>query len=419
MLINHYSTVDTKGGAALAALRLHRALREAGAASTLYVREKLGQEAGVERVPPLQENRFLHRLRRLTRGHRPVPTYTFNLDERPRISIDRFLATHAEGAPTVSVIHWVDDFLDIASIRRLIDHFRGPLVWMIHDLEPLTGGCHYSFGCQKYLTECGACPQLGSADPHDRANRNWRRRRDLLADQKICFIAPTSWGEARIRESSLFGQARIARIPLPIDSRIFRPYARQVARDLLHLPAAAPVLLCGASYVDDPRKGMRELVRALHLLSPEKCGDLHILLVGLNGECWSQELPWPVHYLGEVFDPLLMALAYQSADIFLCPSLADSGPMMIPESLLCGTPVVAFPTGGAPDWIEHGVNGYLARFGDAADFAAGIELLLTLDREIVARSARSSVEDLHRPDLIARQHLQLYRELLNSDAEHD
>ncbi|MFM8392301.1 MAG: hypothetical protein ACKOB4_00050, partial [Acidobacteriota bacterium] len=214
MRINHYSTIDTKGGAAMAALRLHHSLRDAGAISTIYVREKLSQEEEIRPLPPRIENPVLHRLRRLQRLGRlgiltgktlPEPTYTFNLDEAPRVALDEHLASQASLAsqePTVSVIHWVDGFLDIISIRRLVDHFRGPLVWIIHDLEPFTGGCHYNFGCQKYLTECGACPQLLSDDPRDRANRTWRRKASLLAGLEICFVAPTSWGEARLRESA-------------------------------------------------------------------------------------------------------------------------------------------------------------------------------------------------------------------------
>ena len=193
----------------------------------------------------------------------------------------------------------------------------------------------------------------------------------------------------------------------------------QIAREILHLPASSRLLLAGASYLDDPRKGVRELVKALHELNRNEDGDIRLLLVGLNGHQLIRELPLPVHYLGEVADPLMMALVYQSADIFLCPSLADSGPMMIPEAMLCGTPVVAFPTGGAPDWIDHEVNGYLASFGDVTDFARGVERLLGMDREIVSRAARQTVAPVHDPDLVARQHLQLYQELLIKQAERD
>jgi glycosyltransferase involved in cell wall biosynthesis len=112
----------------------------------------------------------------------------------------------------------------------------------------------------------------------------------------------------------------------------------------------------------------------------------------------------------------MMALVYQSADLFLCPSLADSGPMMIPEAMLCGIPVVAFDTGGAPDWIDHLHNGYLARIGDVADFADGIRTMLAADRQSCAAAARLKASGLHRPDLVARQHLNLYRELIEEHA---
>lgn len=411
--ISHFSTSDVRGGAAQAAWRLHRALLGRGATSTLYVRERSMVADRVFQASPRVEHPLVSRLGRLWRRADPVPNYTFNLDQPLRIDLpDLKRAVPRSG---VMILHWVDRFLNVEAIGELASHSAGPLVWVIHDLEPLTGGCHYSFGCQGYQQECGACPQLGSTEKGDLSHRIWRRKQQVLSGRPICFVAPTSWGEARVRESSLFRNHRVARIPLPIDGDLYRPYPRQVAREVLHLPANRRILLCGASYLEDRRKGIPELISALRRLDARERVDLLLLVVGLNGHLALQDLPIDSRYLGEVADPLLMALVYQAADLFLCPSLADSGPMMIPEAMLCGTPVVAFEMGGAPDLIEHGVNGYLARLGDVEDFAAGIRLVLAADRVAMGIAARQRAE-IHRPDLVATQHLKLYGELMEAYA---
>lgn len=403
MIVRHFSTEDTKGGAAMAAYRLHRALSRAGAESRLYVREKFSHDDDVIQLPPRVASPWPDRFRRLLRQKPIRTTYTFNLDAPPRVELKSLPDTRA-----VTVFHWMSKFLDVRSVKILADRFAGPLVWVIHDLDPVTGGCHYNFGCEGYRHECGKCPQLESSDPNDLSHRTWLRKQQLLAGLPICFVAPTGWGVARVRESSLFQNHRIEQIPLPLDTEIFRPYPKRTAREVLHLPPEKTILLFGASYLEDRRKGIPELVEALHQLQGS---DILLLVVGLNGHEIVKNLPFESRYLGQVHDQLMMALAYQAADIFVCPSLADSGPMMIPEAMLCGTPVVAFDTGGAPDWIETGKTGYLARLGDTTDLANGIRFLLSADRQAMGSNARELAERLHDPTTVARRHLGLYSDL--------
>ena len=53
--------------------------------------------------------------------------------------------------------------------------------------------------------------------------------------------------------------------------------------------------------------------------------------------------------------------------------------MMINESMMSGTPVVAFQMGVAEDLIEDGANGAIAMLGDAREFAAGLQRVLLWD----------------------------------------
>jgi glycosyltransferase involved in cell wall biosynthesis len=86
--------------------------------------------------------------------------------------------------------------------------------------------------------------------------------------------------------------------------------------------------------------------------------------------------------------------------------------MMIPESMLCGTPVVAFDTGGAPDLIRPGGTGYLARYKDSGDLAEGICRLL-MDRHPgqMREEAGVTAKRLHAPDVVAARYVNLCAEL--------
>jgi len=408
--ICHFSSEELEGGAAAAAFRLHRALVEAGADSSLYVREKRSGDPTVWQVPPRVVSPWRDRAERWWRRSSVTPSETFNLDEPPRVDLASFLAE--PDSETVLIFHWIDRFLDVEAMHRLALHCQGPVLWVLHDQEPLTGGCHYSYDCEGYQRACGSCPQLGSEKDRDRSRRTWQRKRDLLANLPLTFLATTAWGEARVRESSLFRHHRVERIPLPLDPDLFRPFSRRTAREVLRLPDEPLILFFGASYLDDRRKGLDHLRAALGNLTVTPSVQLRLLIAGERGRAVVDDLPFPVDFLGPVRDPLLMALAYQAADFFVCPTLADSGPLMIPEAMLCERPVVAYRMGGAADWIHPGETGFLAEAADPSALARAIEAMLQADRESMGHAARTHALSLHEPRRVATRHLALYRDLL-------
>lgn len=381
-----------------------------GMHSTMYVRDKYSQDNKVVQFSQKSDGPWRRRFKQLINFNRVVPTYTYNLNQAPKHNLAQIIPPNRQDS--VAVIHWIDGFLSIQTIRHLAEAFNGAIAWVIHDLEPFTGGCHYSFGCLGYLNKCGACPQLNSNDRFDRSYKSWYLKNTLLNTCPIHFIATTSWGEKRLHESSLFSRHQVTRIPLPIDTHIYHPSSSIMARELIGLPKDAKILLCGASYLDDPRKGFNELASSLALLDKSETANLILIVVGLNENDAFLRVPFPVKFLGEIDNQNTMALIYQAADIFLCSSLEESGPMMIPEAMLCGTPVVAFDTGGAPDWIDHGTNGYLVKLADIEDFANGVRVFLRIDKSAITSVVRNKAQTLHQPATVALKHSQLYRSLL-------
>jgi glycosyltransferase involved in cell wall biosynthesis len=98
----------------------------------------------------------------------------------------------------------------------------------------------------------------------------------------------------------------------------------------------------------------------------------------------------------------------------VAPSLQDNLPNTVVESLSCGTPVVAFNTGGMPDMIEHFVNGYLAELKSSEDLAAGIVTLLS-DSELLLKmkeKCRKTALEKFNEGTIANQYSVFYNELL-------
>lgn len=403
----------------MAAHRLHTALLEAGCQSTMLVRRKRSIDDAVrEALPPrplsLVEYEYARIRKRLTGERQPAvePYCSFNFDFEPEIDAQS-LFLDDQPSPDAICLHWVGNFLNSRLVRSLYDHYQRPIVWVMADQEPMTGGCHYSFDCQGYKDRCGRCPQLKSTEANDYSRKTWLKKKEYLADLPICFVAPTGWGVERLKQSSLFRDHRVEVIPYPVDTSIFRPIDRRIARDLLHLPQDKKIVFFGSTYLEDSRKGMKLLVEALEDLAGMIDRDRVFLhLAGLGGKQFIDALPFEGKYSGHFHDQITLALAYQSADIFLCPSLEDAGPMMIPEAMLCGTPVVAFDAGGAPDLIETMKNGYLAKYADAHDLARGVYAILKApDPAMIRNAAHRKALLAHEPATVAAHYIGLFHSL--------
>jgi hypothetical protein len=196
-----------------------------------------------------------------------------------------------------------------------------------------------------------------------------------------------------------------------LETDLFRPLPRAGARATLGIDPDTLALLFGADFGVERRKGFRELVAALQLcLRDER--RVTLLCFGHPGE-ELKSLPMTVQALGYVRDDGALARIYAASDLFLLPSLADNLPCTMLEALSCGTPVVAFATGGIPEGLEDGATGRLAPTGDVGQFARAI-LDLAADETTRGRmslAARAVAESRFSLEVVAAQHLRLYEQL--------
>lgn len=410
--------MDTLGGASKATLRLHRALQARGIESWLVVRDKtLDDPSIIAADQPWLATKGLQALRNIP-GFRPAKTkFTFDHDQERGVSLKRALRQLPEQLDLLC-IHWTNRFLTKRAIHSLYERYRVPLLYVLWDQEPVTGGCHYSFGCQGYRNQCGNCPILVNPGPKDLSHQVWRRKQKYLGELPITLIAPTSWCRDKSQESSLFSRHRVELIPVALDDQTFSPGDQRAARQTLGLPLDKKVILFGASYLFEERKGFAQLIEALRELSTlwtaqgRALEEIHLAVIGGHGEALADQLPLPATMLGQQKTDADLVRTYQAADLFVCPSLEDAGPMMIPEAMLCGTPVVAFEMGGAPDLIRNGRNGQLAPLRDTAGLARAMAAILTNPQpQLLGQQARTDALSRHAASTVSEQYEVLAREL--------
>lgn len=77
--------------------------------------------------------------------------------------------------------------------------------------------------------------------------------------------------------------------------------------------------------------------------------------------------------------------------------------MVIVESMACGTPLISYDKGAAPELIKHGENGFLVN--SRIEMLKSVIKVANLDR----KKCRQHVEDHFSPKAAARKYLELYR----------
>jgi len=312
------------------------------------------------------------------------------------------------------VIHlqWVQgEMMSIADIGRL----QQPVVWTLHDMWGFCGAEHYTEDFRwrdGYLRNNRPSHESG----FDLNRWTWRRKMKLWR-LPMHIVTPSHWLADCVRQSVMMRNWPVSVIHNAIDTEAWRPIDKALARRILRLPTDVPLLLFGAIFgTRAPRKGFDLLRNALDHLRGELPG-LELVIVGQLAPRESMNLGFPIHYTGHLHDDVSLNLFYSAADAVIVPSRQDNLPNSGVEALACGTPVVAFNTGGLPDIVEHEKTGYLARPFDTLDLASGIRWVLDgVERRLSlsTESRKAAVARFSYP-VIAEQYLQLYKSVANLD----
>lgn len=435
MKILHLATQDIGrgGGGFDAAYRLHCNMKVSGLESCMIVLHKnsdnpdvVGLADNLSVAGKLRQLGYSIR-RRLTRRLLPNSSY-FNIDGQAVVSAGQ-LQENFPFQPDVIIAHWVSGFVNTVTFRDLNRITKIPVLWYIVDMGAFTGGCHYAFGCDGYTRHCGHCPQLGIfKSSRDLSYRQWKARRACIEVTDLTAVAASSWLRQQMVTARAFQGKRLETILLGIDVDVFCPTDQETARKKLNLSQQGRIIFFGAHSLSEKRKGMHHLIGALRQLHTLLDDDrnlreqITIVIAGNAKNLPEQEILFEHRHIGFLSGDEKLATAYQAADIYVNASVEDSGPMMINEALLCGTPVVSFEMGVAIDLVHTDQTGYRARLKDEQDMANGLRKILQLDTgsyTSMRESCRHQGLLLCHPDVQVGAFRKLCQEVMQADKSQD
>ena len=413
----HLNSYENNGGAGRAASRLVGALQQEGLDASLWVNYSFEAQPCQHNfskglVPKLFTaiQIILERIRtkmRIKSVKTPFSIPFFGKDISRHPALKEADLIH---------LHWINHaFLrpkDLAKLQKL----NKPIVWTFHDSNAFTGGCHVRYACTHFEQACGNCPIVKQPGPHDLSHHIWKAKKQAYTGLELQVIAPSQWMAQSAKQSSLFAKSPIHTIPNTLNTSVFAPSDKVLAREKLGLPANAFLILSGfMPSANDKHKGADLLVEALRIFGQSNKAELVVFGNRAAGDL--PDFKFKTTFLGTITEEEKLALCYATADVFVTPSIEDNLPNTVLESLACGTPVVAFTTGGIPDMVVHQQNGYLAKGASPVELAKGLAWVKNhADKAALSEAARQTVLDNFSESVVAQQHIKLYQSILKSRA---
>ena len=373
------------GGAGVFAVNFNKLLQECGMASYLLVKEAKDEHSQAVVYPNSRYDNPTDKVKRslnkqwFTDDKFVYDYYFYNKHERCTTVSAKKLLQLIPAKPDIIITYWVTDFINARTLHELYELTGASIYCFLVDNAPLTGGCHYPWACQGFKQDCVGCPAVLSDKDKPIASQNLAFKKKYLPDS-VKAVAFSNSDYERACQSALFRDRHVLKLIGFVDETTFRRGDPISARAYFSLLTDKKVIFFGASSLKERRKGMALLLQALSVLQTET------VCLMIAGECTLPLAGMSVKQVGYLTEDELIT-AYQAADVFICPSLEDSGPMMVNQALMCGTPVVAFDTGVAQDLVITGKTGYKARLDDVADLAQGIKSILSLSVEHYAQMA--------------------------------
>lgn len=413
MKILHLASQDN-GGAGRAALRLHQALLEQGIDSQMIVQHKT---TDLPTIHTLTQSRYQKLLIPFRQAFDQLPTL-FYKNKKKDIFSSTFVPSNKlllkrikEFNPDIIHLHWINSgFINIFDLFK----FEKPILWSLHDANTFTGGCHVvDKGCEKYKSFCHSCSLLNSKFKYDISYLNFKRKQRAYKNLDFTVNGLSHWIASEAKSSTLLKDKTIINLPNTIDTTIFHPVDKNIAREILGIKSQKFILGFGAiSSTQVERKGYLQLKKALELL-PHK--DCYMLIV--FGSSYGKEIAGiETIFLGHIHDDTTLKLMYSVFDATIMPSLSESFGQVALESLACGTPVVCFNTTGLKDIVTHKYNGFLAQNFSSQELSQGIQWIFSLQQKQKKQLRSNAIQTAKKFSypLISRQYIQQYTNILQN-----
>lgn len=316
-------------------------------------------------------------------------------EENPPVRVSKVLARINKDYDIVYILFW-QEMISFASVLAIFRKLHCLIFFGGVDYSQMSGGCHFTRDCERYKTGCGCCPAFGSKETNDFTRHNVLYRQKVYDEVKPVVCGNSYMMEYYKQSFLLNGYPCIISQPI-INTSLFRPMDKGMLQDKYGIAREKTFkILFGCQNITDVRKGIPYLIEAINLfvegLKESERSQVIVMAIGKDFDKVKSQLKTVDTYDFGYVSSEELPLIYSLADVFICPSVDDAGPMMVNQSLCCGTPVVGFEMGACVDAVKDKGTGYCAPLRDSKALAEGIEKIFRQTPEEREAMQRRCVE---------------------------
>jgi glycosyltransferase involved in cell wall biosynthesis len=322
----------------------------------LVVQTKKTSSAKVTELPLIFQDRLFLFLDKILFkvGIQKTFKQLFSITEKFNFTYKKLHSIHFYKEADIVHLHNIHGgYFDLDALKKIAA--EKPIVWTLHDMWAITGGEAHTFGNKNYVEGIGKTPYADAyplrspwVDLRDYYLKKKKNLYKKIASRTV-WIPASYWLEKCVRESYVFNEnMRVKTIHYGIDLQTFRNNSLRTWKwpRILFFNSKSPFK---GGYV------FTDLIPGL--------GDNYELVV--VGDKLKTE-PAHVTYLSFFTDRNRLAELYNSIDMLVFPSKADTFPFTVLEAMACGVCVIGADVCGITEQLSEG-NGILFKGDDNKD----------------------------------------------------
>ena len=414
MKILHIGYSDKLGGAAIAMMRLHKAMRISGINSQVLVGDKLSDDEHVI-GPKSDYEKYINELKiKIVRQKKYFYTHDGKYSHSLNLLKSKLDSKIKKINPDIINLHWINnEFISIKEISKL----KIPIIWTFNDMWPMCGGEHYVED-DRFILGYDKTQKRLDEKSFDLNKYIWLKKKKYWKSKIQHVVCISNWLKKKAQQSDLFKNHNTSFIPCVINSKDWIQSDKFDAKEKLNLPKNKKILLfMSTNGVKDQRKGFKFIKSYFDHMSKFR-SDILLLNVGNNIDINVEGSN--IMNINKIFngDPNNLKLYYSASDVLLAPSILEAFGQVATEAASCGIPSVGFDNTGLEDTILHKKTGYIAKYLSQDDFNNGLNWILEKigkDRNYFKAHCINFVKDNFSSEIITKKYIDIYKNVLNNE----
>lgn len=361
-------TTTTQGGAGIASLRFHNAFSRMNLDSFIVTNDNKSKKKIKNKILINKKKSFFNRLIDIIRLLKSKISLVENFIIKKNrycfysfVELEDINFKNLHNLPDevdIIIIHWADNFMNLKNILYLKEYYKCKIIFFMYDMHIITGGCHYSYECKLYKSQCYPCPAVPSF-LSKKVKDSFLIKKRILNKINGTLIVFSNNDYKKAKESKYkFKKIYKSFIPIFL-SKQKKTHIKKNINTKYILPSSLKF---------DPRKGFFRLKQVIQELSKilEK-NEKVIIFSKINK--YVNDFTLKNIQIKNIDSFKNIEQVFYNSDLYLNLSTSDSAPQMLTEALKSGLPIISTDVGNASELITEKNNGFLFRKYDPKKIA--------------------------------------------------